>query len=46
MPGHLVSERVPATWLWQGRAVLLVDGTSATMPGTPANQAAHPQPRS
>jgi hypothetical protein len=44
--GQLVSERVPATWLWQGRAVRLVDGTTVTMPDTPANQAAYPQPRS
>ncbi len=44
--GQWVSERVPATWLWQGRAVRLVDGTTVTMPDTPANQAAYPQPRS
>lgn len=44
--GQLVTERVPATWLWQGRAVRLVDGTTVTMPDTPANQATYPQPRS
>lgn len=30
--------------LWKGRHVRVVDGTSASMPDTPANQAAYPQP--
>ena len=30
-------------WRWQGRRTLLVDGTTVTMPDTPANQAAFPQ---
>ena len=29
--------------LWHGRHVYLADGTTATMPDTPANQAAYPQ---
>jgi len=33
-------------WLWKGRRVLLVDGTTASMPDTPRNQAAFPQPKS
>src|SRR5262249_52705352 len=33
----------PAAWLWHGRRVVLVDGTCASMPDTPANQAAYPQ---
>lgn len=33
-------------WLWKGRRVLLVDGTTASMPDTPRNQAAFPQPNS
>ncbi len=32
-------------WLWQGRRVCLVDGTTITMPDTPANQARFPQQR-
>lgn len=32
-----------ASWLWKGRAVKLVDGTTLTMPDTPENQAAYPQ---
>jgi len=32
-------------WLWQGRRVCLVDGTTVTMPDTPANQARFPQQR-
>lgn len=33
----------PKTWLFHGRAVTLVDGTTASMPDTPENQAAYPQ---
>src|SRR5262249_9051280 len=29
-------------WLWKGRRVLLVEGTTASMPGTPRNPAAVP----
>lgn len=32
-------------WLWQGRRVCLVDGTSVTMPDTPENQSRFPQQR-
>jgi hypothetical protein len=31
------------TWLWKGRRVYLVDGTTVSMPDTPKNQAAFPQ---
>lgn len=31
------------TWKWRGRAVKLVDGTTVSMPDTPANQAEYPQ---
>lgn len=44
--GRLIATHTPATWHWQGRPVRLVDGTTVTMPDTPANQAAYPQPRS
>ena len=30
-------------WLWKGRHVVLVDGTTASMPDTPKNQAVYPQ---
>jgi Transposase DDE domain len=44
--GQLMAARTPVAWCWQGRPVRLVDGTTVTMPDTPANQAAYPQPRS
>ena len=31
-------------WLWKRRRVYIYDGSSVTMPDTPANQAAYPQP--
>lgn len=44
---HAVARRLeqgqPAGWRWQGRAVKLVDGTTVSMPDTPANQAEFPQ---
>ena len=33
----------PPGWLFHGRRVLIVDGTTVTMPDTPENQAAFPQ---
>ncbi len=33
----------PAGWLFHGRRVVIVDGTTVTMPDTPQNQAAFPQ---
>ncbi len=44
--GRLMAGEVPEAWHWRGRAVRLVDGTTVTMPDTPANQDAYPQPRS
>ena len=41
--GQLIAATAPDAWHWQGRAVRLVDGTTVTMPDTPANQAAYPQ---
>ncbi len=34
---------VPQQWLWHGRHVKLVDGSTASMPDTPANQGEYPQ---
>ena len=36
-------EAAPAEWRWHGRRVLDVDGSTATMPDTPENQAEYPQ---
>ena len=41
-----LEQRAPKSWLWKGREVLLVDGTTVSMPDTPENQEAFPQPRS
>jgi len=34
---------VPKKWLWHNRHVYLADGTTVSMPDTPANQRAYPQ---
>jgi Transposase DDE domain len=44
--GRWWHDRVPAEWLWCGRRVKVVDGTTVSMPDTVANQAAYPQSRS
>ncbi|MEK7759573.1 MAG: IS4 family transposase, partial [Pseudomonadota bacterium] len=41
--GALLGEQIPPAWLWQGRPVKLVDGTTVSMPDTPENQARFPQ---
>jgi hypothetical protein len=41
--GHL-DRRASAAWLWCGRRVKVLDGTSFSMPDTPANQRTWPQP--
>ena len=40
---EVLEDRAPADWRWNGRRVLLVDGTTASMPDTPENQRAFPQ---
>jgi putative transposase len=40
---HNLEGQVPKDWLWHGKHVVLVDGTTLTMPDTPANQEAFPQ---
>lgn len=42
--GRKLRDRVPDEWLWCGRRVRLVDGSSVQMPDTRENQAAFPQP--
>lgn len=44
--GQQVEAESPGTWLWHGRKVRVVDGSTITMPDTPANQAAYPQMKS
>jgi putative transposase len=44
--GRNLEARVPEDWLWLGRHIQLVDGTTTTMPDTVANQEAFPQPSS
>jgi hypothetical protein len=41
--GRALDARAARAWLWKGRRVYLFDGTTVTMPDTPANQAAYPQ---
>lgn len=40
-----IDDRAADDWLWKGRRVVLVDGTTATMPDTPENQKVFPQSR-
>lgn len=42
--GRALEKDVDPTWLWKGRRVLVYDGSSVTMPDTPENQRAYPQP--
>lgn len=41
--GKELEEQSPREWLWRGRRVRVADGTTVTMPDTPANQAEYPQ---
>lgn len=41
--GRAVHQRARVAWLFHGRSVQVVDGTTVTMPDTPENQAAYPQ---
>jgi Transposase DDE domain len=41
--GRQAQERAPACWRWNGRTLKVVDGTTVSMPDTPANQKAFPQ---
>ena len=40
---RVIDGRVGDAWLWKGRSVTLVDGTTASMPDTSANQKEYPQ---
>ena len=41
--GREIEDESPQTWLWHGRKVRVVDGSTLTMPDTDENQAAYPQ---
>lgn len=41
--GRSIHEKAKESWLYQGRAVKVIDGSTVTMPDTPENQAAYPQ---
>jgi Transposase DDE domain len=41
--GRHLEGQVPKDWLWYGKHVSLVDGTTLTLPDTPENQAVYPQ---
>ena len=41
--GKELEAESPAAWLWHGRAVRVVDGSTITMLDTPENQAEYPQ---
>jgi putative transposase len=43
--GDRLEEAAPQSWLWHKRNVTLVDGFTASMPDTPANQKEYPQPK-
>jgi hypothetical protein len=43
--GRSVPQQASPGWLFHGRAVKIADGSTVTMPDTPANQAAYPQAR-
>ena len=42
--GAELERQAPDPWRWKGRRVLLADGTTASGPDTPENQAEYPQP--
>jgi Transposase DDE domain len=41
--GRSLHAQAPQGWLWKGRRVKVADGTTVSMPDTPANRAAYPQ---
>ncbi len=43
--GQRTQQDMPAAWRWAGRTVKVVDGTTVSLPDTPANQKAFPQSR-
>lgn len=44
--GRAIHQKAKESWLFHGRSVKIIDGSSVVMPDTPKNQAAYPQPNS
>ncbi len=44
--GRAIQEQAETSWLFHGRPVKILDGSTVVMPDTPRNQAAYPQPSS
>jgi hypothetical protein len=44
--GDLATKNIKNIWKWKGFNIKMVDGTTVTMPDTPANQSEYPQPAS
>jgi hypothetical protein len=44
--GDAMEKKALPDWLWKGRTVHLIDGSTVSMPDTPENQAVYPQSRS
>ena len=42
--GSVLHQRADADWRWLGRRVVVVDGSTVSLPDTPENQAEYPQP--
>jgi hypothetical protein len=42
--GQALDDKSHERWLWKGRRVLAYDGSTLSMPDTPENQQAYPQP--
>lgn len=45
LTGRQAQDRSPAPWRWNGRPLKVVDGSTVSMPDSPANQKAFPQAR-
>jgi hypothetical protein len=43
--GQQLQDQAPPGWRWRGRTVKVVDGTTVSMPDTPANRRAFPAPQ-
>ena len=41
--GQTLDAKVASEWLWKGRRVYMFDGSTVSMPDTPANQQAYPE---
>jgi hypothetical protein len=44
--GRQLEDQAEHQWLWKGRHVYMFDGSTISMPDTPSNQQAYPQPTS